>query len=76
MHDADGWHEHPRPAGFVRALAPGRDAVWLVTDSLHVLDRRTRRWAMPEPVEWPSGVALAPDETEVLVVGEPLGHQP
>jgi hypothetical protein len=53
MHDDDGWHEHPRPAGFVRALAPGRDAVWLVTDSLHVLDRRTRRWAMPESVEWP-----------------------
>lgn len=76
MHDDDGWHEHPRPAGFVRALAPGRDAVWLVTDSLHVLDRRTRRWAMPEPVEWPSGVALAPDETEVLVVGNRWATSP
>lgn len=76
MHDAGGWHEYPRPAGYVRALAPGRTAVWLVTDSLHVLDRRTSRWAMPEVVQWPSGVALAPDETEILVVGNRWATSP
>lgn len=67
--DHDTWTELPRPAGYVRALAPGRTHVWLVTNDLHVLDRRTHRWAVPDVGEWSTGVALAPDEREVLVVG-------
>jgi hypothetical protein len=70
VRDARGaWSQIPRPAGYPRALAPGRADVWLVADALHRLDRASGRWELVGACERPTGVALAPDEREVLVVG-------
>jgi hypothetical protein len=63
------WSIVPRPAGRVRTLAIGRDSAWLVTTDLHRFDRSENRWTMVTDCERPTGVALAPDERELLVVG-------
>lgn len=70
VRDAHGaWSQIPRPAGRVQALAPSRRAVWLIADALYRLDRAGGRWQFVDACERPTGVALAPDEHEVLVVG-------
>lgn len=72
--DTDGWTQIPRPTGYVRALAIGEDELWLVTNTLHMLDLRQMRWAMPTVVDLATGVSLAPDTGDVLVTGRSSWH--
>lgn len=69
VRDAAGtWSAIPRPAGYVRTLAFGRGATWLVTNDLHRL--HAGRWTLVDACERPSSVALAPDDREILLVGK------
>lgn len=72
--DGGGWTQVPRPTGYVRALAIGHDELWLVTDTLHMLDLREMRWAMPTLVKFATGVSLAPDTGDVLVTSRSSWH--